>query len=200
MCGEYDDWDCCCDTGGECYCGESKFVLSAVSSIMGMLFLGILAIIYSIGLFNAAWNVTTIIASDFGFLLFCVAGVLTICGILALKAGDLTEGILFFIVGVAALILNGGLVFGFGAAGYFDWIGVILVLIIAILLIIGRDLTFGISVLLFCGGWLFVTAFGGSDLTCNIAGGFYLLAGIILVYVAISDWIFVETGVDLPIL
>ena len=199
MCGEYDDWDCCFDNG-VCECGESKFVLSAVSSIMGMLFLGILAIIYSIGLFNDAWNVTTIVASDLGFVLFCVAAVLTICGILALKAGDLTEGILFFIVGLAAMILNGGAVFGFGAVGYFDWIGIILVLIIAILLISGRDLTFGISVLLFCIGWLFVTVFEASDLLFGISGAFYLIAGIILVYVAISDWIFVETGVDLPIL
>jgi len=197
---DYDDCDCCCDMGGECYCGESKFVLSAVSSIVGMLFMGVLAILYSIGFLNDALDVTVIIGTDMGFTLFCAAGVLAFCGVLSLKAGDLTEGILFSLVGLSALILNGGMILGFGPAGYFDWIALIVILIVAIILITGRDITFGISVLLFCGAWAFATVFGAQDFTNYVSGIFYLIAGILLVYVAVSDWIFVETGTDLPIL
>ena len=190
-------YSCCQDDG--CACGESKFVLSAVSSIVGMLFLGILAILYSINYMDVAWSVTTIDAG-FDFLLVCVAAVLTFAGYLAFKAGDMTEGMLFFIVGFSALILHGGDILGYGIPSYMGIIVAIVLFVAMAALFAGRDTTFGIAVLLFIIGLLFVVFFGSTDIGAPVAAITFLISGIVLLYVAISDWLFVETGADLPIL
>jgi hypothetical protein len=164
-----------------------------------MLFLGILAILYSINYMDVAWGVTTIDAG-FNFLLLCVAGVLAFVGILAFKAGDMTEGMLFFIVGFAALALHGGDILGYGIPSYAGLIVAIILLVVIGALFAGRDITFGIAVLLFLIGLLFVIFFAGTDIGAPVAAIAFLISGIILLYVAISDWLFVETGADLPIL
>jgi len=192
------DCGCCVD---DCGCGESKFVLSAVSSIVGMLLLGVLAILLSISHLDAAWNsVSVIVTSDYGFLLFCVAAALAIAGIFALKAGDLTEGILFALVGLFFVITYGSDILGYGTLPYLGWIIVFVLFMVMLILFVGRDLTFGLGVLFFFIGFVFALAFDDGDIGPIIAGASFLIAGLILLYVAISDWIFVETGVDLPLL
>ena len=187
----------CCDDG--CCCGESKFVLSSVSSIVGMLFLGILAILYSINYMDVAWGITTIDAG-FKYMLICVALVIAFVGFLAFKAGDMTEGMLFFIVGFSALMFHVGSIFGYSIPGYMGIILVIILFIAAIALFMGRDITFGFAVILFIVGLLAVVTLGSTDVGVLLAALTFLLSGIILLYVAISDWLFVETGADLPIL
>jgi hypothetical protein len=188
----------CCDECG-CECGESEFVLSAVSSIVGMLFLGILAILYSVNYMDVAWDVTTIDAG-FVFLLLGAAGVLTFAGIFSLKAGDITEGLLFSIVGVSALMLHGGYFFGYDVPIIAGWILALVLFVIVIILLKSMDITFGIAVFAFLAGLLFVVAFGSTEIGPIVACLAFLLSGILLLYVAISDWLYVEMGVDLPIL
>jgi hypothetical protein len=170
------------------------------SSIVGMLFLGILALLLSISFLDAAFNSASIlVADDYNFLLFCVAGVLAIIGVFSLKAGDVTEGILFLLVGLSAVIAFGSVWFGFGALPYFDWMVVFVLFIIMLILFVGRDLTFGFGVTMFFIGFAFATTFGDGDIVAMVSGFSFLIAGVILLYVAITDWIFVETGVDLPL-
>jgi len=190
--------DYCCENN--CVHGSSKFVLSMSSSIVGMLFLSILALLLSISFLDAAFNtVSAIVAADFEFLVFFIAGILLIIGIVSLKAGDVTEGILFSVVGLSVVLAFVTEWFGYGTLPYFDWIVLFLLFIVLVILFVGRDITFGIGVLLFFIGFAFALIFGG-DLALVIAGVMYLLAGIVLLYVAITDWIFVETGADLPLL
>jgi len=164
-----------------------------------MLFLGILAILYSINYMDVAWDVATIDAG-FVFLLICVAGVLTFTGILAFKAGDMTEGMLFFIIGFAALVLHGGDFLGFDIPAYMGLIVAIIAFIAAAALFAGRDNTFGIAVVIFVIGMLVVVLLESTSIGAPVAAIAFLISGIILLYVAISDWLFVETGADLPIL
>ena len=165
-----------------------------------MLFLSVLALLFSVSFLDAAFNsVSTIVATDFGFLLFLVAGILTIIGVFALKAGDVTEGILFFVAGLSVVLVFVTEWFGYGALPYFDWIVLFLLFIVMIILFAGRDITFGLGVMFFFIGFAFALIFTG-DIATIIAGVMYLLAGIVLLYVAITDWIFVETGTDLPLL
>ena len=199
ICGDCSCYSDCC-VGSNCNCGESKFVLSTVSSILGMFFLGILAILFSINYLDAAWNIASVIvASDYEFLLLCTAAILALIGILSLKAGDVTEGILFFFVGFAVVLPSVCDYFGYGALPYYDWILALILFVVILLLFIGRDLTYGIAVLLYFIGFIFALVFTG-DIVPIISGVTFLLAGLILLYVAISDWIFVDTGIDLPIL
>jgi|GEM_PF-2053181 len=196
-CGDCSSYNVCCHDDS-CCSGESKFVLSAVSSIVGMLFLGILAILYSINYMDVAWGLAPIDAG-FVFLLLCVAGVLTFVGILAFKAGDVTEGMLFFIVGFAALVLHGGNMLGYGVPGYMGLIVAVILLIVVAALFAGRDRTFGVAVFAFLVGLLFVVVFESTSLGAPVAAIAFLISGAILLYVAISDWLFVETGADLPV-
>ena len=170
---------CGCSAGGcyddGCCCGESKFVLSSVSSIVGMLFLGILAILYSINYMDVAWSITTIDAG-FNFLLLCVAGVLTFVGILAFKAGDMTEGMLFFIVGFAALVLHGGNILGYGVPGYMGLIVAIVLFVVIGALFAGRDITFGIAVFFFILGLLFVVFFESTEIGAPVAAIAFLIS------------------------
>jgi hypothetical protein len=170
------------------------------SSIVGMLFLSILALLLSISFLDAAFNtVSAINAADFEFLVFCMALILAVIGIFALKAGDVTEGILFFMVGLSVVLAYATEFFGFATLSYFDWILLFVLFIVLIVLFAGRDITFGIGVALFFIGLVFALIFSG-DIATIISGVMYLLAGIVLLYVAITDWIFVETGADLPLL
>jgi hypothetical protein len=196
MCGG-SSTNCCNDCS--CDGGESRFVLSAVSSIVGMLFLGILAILYSINYMDVAWSVTTIDA-NFVFLLLGAAAVLTFAGIFSLKAGDVTEGILFLFVGVSALMLHGGYFLGYGLPAIGGWILALILFVVVIILLKSRDITFGIAVFIFLVGLLFVAAFESTTVGPMVACIAFLLAGAILLYVAISDWLYVETDADLPIL
>jgi hypothetical protein len=196
MCGGYST-NCCNDCS--CDCGDSKYVLSAVSSIVGMLFLGILAILYSLNYMDVAWNLVTI-DPGFEFLMLCVAAVLTFAGIFSLKAGDVTEGLLFFIVGVSALMLHGGDFLGYGVPAIAGWILALILFVVVIILLKSRDVTFGIAVFIFLVGLLFIVAFEGTELAPIVAALAFLLAGAILLYVAISDWLYVETDADLPLL
>jgi len=204
MCGYYEDDCCCCDDHDhccdDCCCEESRFVLSAVSSIVGMLFLGTLAILYSILYMNNVWEVPKIVAADYSFLLFCVAAILTFIGIIAFKAGDMTEGMLFFLGGLSAVVANGAVLFGFGTVAYLDMVITVMLFVVALILFAGRDITFGISVIAIAVGFAFATCLSGYDAGLIAACIAYLIGGILLLYVAISDWLFVETGVDLPIL
>jgi hypothetical protein len=175
------------------------FVLSAVSSIVGMLFLGILAILYSVNYMDVAWDVTTI-DDSFVFLLLGVAGVLTFAGIFSLRSGDITEGLLFFTVGVSALMLHGGYFFGYGIPVIAGWVLALVLFVAVIVLLNSRDITFGIAVFSFLAGLLFVVAFGSTELGPIVAFLAFLFSGVLLLYVAISDWVYVETGADLPIL
>ncbi|MDR2865988.1 MAG: hypothetical protein LBV13_01070 [Methanomassiliicoccaceae archaeon] len=200
MCGDCADYaDCCCDSGG-CCCGESKFVLSAVSSVVGMLFVGILAILYSIVYLSDALDFT-IIYSNFDYMFLCVGGVLTLIGIVALKAGDLTEGIIFTIIGLAAFVMSYGALFlGLGIDPILGWLVALVLLLAGFILIAGRDITFGIAVLLLDLGLVVSVAFAGTDVVGMVSGLAFLFGGIVFLYIAISDWLFVETGADLPIL
>jgi len=163
-----------------------------------MLFLGILAILYSINYMDVAWNITTI-DPGFSFLLVCVAGVLAFVGILALKAGDITEGILFFIVGFGALALHGGAMLGYNVPGYAGLIVAIILFVVIVMLFASRDRTFGISVVFFLIGLLAVVFFESTAIGAPLAAIAFIISGLILLYVAISDWLFVETGADLPV-
>jgi len=185
----------------DCCCGESKFMLSVSSSIVGMIILGALALLFSIGFLDDAFNTASIInATDFNFLLFCVAGVLALIGVFALRAGDVTEGILFFMVGLSVVILHGSELLGYGPISYFDWVVVFILFIIMLILFVGRDITFGIGVMFFFIGFAFATAFAAGNLVSLVSGFSFLFAGVVLLYVAITDWLFVETGIDLPLL
>jgi hypothetical protein len=185
----------------DCCCGGSKFMLSASASIIGMIFLSALALLFSIGYLDAAFNSATATTdTDFEFLLFCVAGILALIGVFALKVGDVTEGILFLMVGLSVVITFGSELLGYGSLNYFNWIVVFLLFIIAMILFAGRDITFGIGVVLFFIAFAFVAAFEFGDLVAMVAGIAFLAAGIVLLYVAITDWIYVETGTDLPLL
>jgi hypothetical protein len=166
-----------------------------------MLFLGALALLFSIGYLDAAFNSATVLTdTDFEFLLFCVAGILALVGVFSLKVGDVTEGILFLLVGLSVVIVFGSELLGYGSLHYFDWIVVFLLFIIALILFAGRDITFGLGVLLFFIAYAFVAAFEFGDLVAMVAGITFLASGIIMLYVAITDWIYVETGADLPLL
>jgi hypothetical protein len=165
-----------------------------------MIFLGILALLYSMAYMNDVWGFPSVVAADMSFLLFCIGGILAFIGVIAFKAGDVTEGILFAFAGISALIANGALIFGFASVAYLDWIVLIIILMVAVILFLGGDTTFGLAVLLIALGSLFAAAFGSTDLGPIAACIAYLAAGVMLLYVAISDWLFVETGVDLPIL
>ena len=201
MCGDCGDYACC---NNECICGESKFVLSAVSSVVGMLFLGILAILYAIFRLDIVWNLTGVVyGPSYDFMILCVSGILALSGIIALKAGDLTEGLLFALVGFFAFIAAADTLF-FGYGGVFwimDWLLFLLLMVIVMLLFSSKDRTFAFAVALFAIGTLVLIAFGGTsgDFAPMVAGIMFLLAGLIFLYVAISDWLFVETGADLPI-
>jgi hypothetical protein len=164
-----------------------------------MFFLGLLALLLAITYINDAWNLTTIVAHDLTILVLIVAVILGIAGLFSLKAGDLTEGILFSFVGLIFFVSSVAQLHGFGTISYLDWIFVLVMIIAALILLAGRDITFGLAVILFAVGFLFELAFSGS-LVNVISGLAYLFAGLLLVYVAISDWIYVETGKDLPIL
>ena len=198
MCGScYADNSC----DSDCCCGGAKFMLSVSSSIVGMIFLGALALLFSISFLDAAFNTASIIiANDFGFLLFCVAGILALIGVFALRAGDVTEGILFFLVGLSVVILHGSELLGYGSVAYFDWIVIFVLFISMLILFVGRDITFGIGVMFFFIGFAFATAFAPGDLVSLVSGFSFLFAGVVLLYVAITDWLFVETGIDLPLL
>ncbi|MCL2143646.1 MAG: hypothetical protein FWH44_05270 [Methanomassiliicoccaceae archaeon] len=159
-----------------------------------------MAILFSVGYLDEAWNIASVIVtSDYDFLMFCTAAILTFIGLLSLKAGDMTEGILFIFVGLSTVLAFGTVQFGFGTLPYYDWILALILLIVMLLLFVGRDLTFGIAVFFFFVGFMFALVFSG-DIVPIISGVSFLLAGLIFLYVAISDWIFVETGIDLPIL
>jgi len=176
-------------------------MLSSASSIVGMIFLGALALLSSIFYLDAAFNsASVIVANDFNFMLFCVAGILALIGVFSLKAGDVTEGILFLMVGLSVVIVYGSELLGYGSLTYFDWVVVFILFIIMLILFAGRDITFGLGVMMFFFAFAFVTAFDASDLVSMVAGFAFLAAGIILLYVAITDWIYVETGADLPLI
>jgi len=199
--------DCMCgacyadNSVDDCCCGGSKYMLSASASIVGMIFLGALALLLSIGYLDAAFNTATIInALDFEFLVLCIAGILALTGVFSLKVGDVTEGILFLVVGLSFVIQFASVLLGYGSVTYFDWIVVFLLFIIALILFAGRDITFGIGVLFYFIAFVFLAAFEFGDLVAMVAGGSFLIGGILMLYVAITDWIYVETGADLPLL
>jgi hypothetical protein len=165
-----------------------------------MVFLGILALLFSIKFLDAAFNAVPVIdAVDFEFLLFMVAGILVVVGIFSLKAGDVTEGLLFMVVGWSAVIAFVTGFYGYGALSYFDWMVAFVIFIAMMILFVGRDLTLGIGVLFFLIGFVFALAFEG-ELAATVAGVTFLIAGIVVLYVAVTDWIYVETGADLPLL
>jgi len=166
---------------------------------MGMLFMGILGIMLSVLMINTVWELTVFDPFGFAFLVSCVAGVLAFAGVISLKAGDMTEGILFTLTGFTMLVGFGGILYGFLVVTYIEWILAAFLLVIALVLLIGRDTTFGIAVSLFFTGLMFSFIYG-SDIVATISGIAFLASGIVLMYVAISDWLFVEEGIDLPIL
>ena len=195
MCGDCSCYADCVD----CECGESKFVLSAVSSIVGMIFLGSLAILYSIFYMNDAWDLGLILGDDLSFILVAVALILSAAGVLSLRAGDLTEGLLFGLVGFTVLLEQLSSFWGFDSLFYMHWIVAIVLLVVILILFIGGDTTFGIATLLFVVGLAFFLIFD-TALVPTVCGITFLISGILFLYIAISDWLFVETGIDLPIL
>ncbi|MCL2607161.1 MAG: hypothetical protein FWD92_01200 [Methanomassiliicoccaceae archaeon] len=189
--------DCDCRANYDCCCVESKFLLSAVSSIMGMIFMGVFAVLFSIAAMNTVWDLTTFDAYGYTFMLFCVAAALALAGIISLKAGDMTEGILFSLTGFTMAVVFGGALYGYEAAVYMEWILAAMLLVIAFVLLAGRDTMFGIAVSMFFAG-LTLSFVSGQDLVTAASGITFLISGVILMYVAISDWMFVEEGIDLP--
>jgi len=164
-----------------------------------MLFFGLLALLLAITYLNDAYDFTTIVANDLTILMLIVVAVLGIAGLFSLKAGDLTEGLMFSLVGLVFFVSLAAELHGFGTISYMSWILVLVLVIAFAILLAGRDTTFGIAVILFTLGFVFELAFSG-NLVNIISGLAYLFAGILLLYIAISDWIYVETGEDLPIL
>jgi len=164
-----------------------------------MLFMGILGILLGAGMINGAWDLTTLDPYGFAFLLFCVSGVLAFSGVISMKAGDMTEGILFTLTGFTMLAVFGGMLYGASVTVYMEWILAIVLLVIVLVLLNGRDTTFGIAVSLFFVGLMFSFVYG-SDAVMAVSGIAFIASGIVLMYIAISDWLFVEEGIDLPIL
>jgi len=165
-----------------------------------MLLVGVLALLLAISYLNDAWDFTAIVVEDFNIVLFVVAAILGATGIFSLKAGDLTEGILFASIGLLFLVSSASVVLGFGTFAYFGWIIVIVLFAAFAILLASRNVTFGLAAIIFTIGFMFALAFGDSEMVGLVSGIAYLIAGVLFLYVGISDWIYVETGEDLPIL
>ena len=187
--------DCkCCDNRccGECDCGS--YVLSAVSSIAGMMFLGVLALVYSLHYMNAEWDLGMF---DSVPMLPYIAVAIMAIGIFALIAGDLTEGMTFLIAGFVSFISLGAI--GHDAPNAAAVIFAAVLVISALILSVNSDMMFGIAVFFFAIGLIAMSLFSG-DIESYVAMAGFLMSGAILLYIAISDWLFVETGIDLPML
>jgi len=165
-----------------------------------MLLVAVLALLLAVSYLNDAWGFTTIATKDFNVVLAAVSVILGGVGIFSLKSGDLTEGILFSSVGMLFLVTSASAVLGLGMVAYFGWIMMIVLLMVIAILLASHDLSFGLATVIFGIGYMFALAFGNTD-TVNLVAGFaYLIAGALFFYIAVSDWVYVETGEDLPLL
>ncbi|MCL2890382.1 MAG: hypothetical protein FWF40_00635 [Methanomassiliicoccaceae archaeon] len=175
-------------------------MLSAVCSVVGMLLVAVLALLLAVSYLNDAWGFTTIATKDFNVVLAAVSVIMGGVGIFSLKSGDLTEGILFCSIGMLFLVTSASAILGLGMVAYFGWIVMIVVLMVIAILLASHDISFGLAAALFAIGYMFALAFSSSDVLNMVAGLAYLVAGVLFFYIAVSDWVYVETGEDLPLL
>jgi hypothetical protein len=148
---------------------------------------------------NDAWDLGLTIGSGISFLLMAVALILAVAGVLALRAGDVTEGLLFGLVGFIVLLGELAPIYGYDPLIYANWMLAFLLIVIILVLFISGDVMFGGAVMAFTVGFVVFLIFDTSFV--DIVSGFmFLLSGILFLYIAISDWLYVETGIDLPIL
>jgi len=165
-----------------------------------MLLVAVLALLLAVSYLNDAWDFTTIVAKDFNVVLAAVSVILGGVGIFSLKSGDLTEGILFSAVGMLFLVTSVSAIYGLGMVAYFGWIIMIVLLMVIAILLASHDISFGLATALFAIAYMFALAFSSSDALNMVAGFAYLVAGALFFYIAVSDWVYVETGEDLPLL
>jgi hypothetical protein len=160
----------------------------------------ILMIINGVFYMNTVWDFTDLIDYEGYTIMQLIGGpLLIIAAYVSFKSGLLSESMVMAALGLSIFVFGIMIMFDADGPKLLDLLCAVVFIVAAVSMFVTRDILMGIATILMAVAFI-VSVFVTGDIVSKVSGLLIFIPGLMYLYCAIGNWLFVETGKDvLPI-
>ena len=181
----------------EDYAEDTHFSFASVAALT---LTAVLMIIFGVFYMNTAWDFTDFIDFEGYTVMELIGGpLLIIAAYVSFKSGLVSESMVMAAFGLSMFVFGIMTAFSSNGPKLLDLMCAIVFIVAAISMFATKDIFMGIATILMAAAFLMYVFFTG-DIVSEVGGILMFIPGLMYLYCAIGNWLFVETGRDvLPI-